>query len=142
MLRQLLSEASVGDVMVRDPVSVPADLTLDRLVEDYILGRGFRGFPVVDGGRTLGLVSVERVKSVPPTERERERVRDHLEPLDPERAVTPQSPLVDAVAKMGRLGVPRLLVLRPNSSEVVGLLTQSGLARFVELRQSLRGAEA
>ena len=142
MLRQLLSEASVGDVMVRDPVSVPADLTLDHLVEDYILGRGFRGFPVVEDGRTLGLVSLEGVKSVPPAERERARVRDHLEPLDPERAVTPQSPLVDAVAKMGRLGAPRLLVLRPDTNEVVGLLTQNGLARFVELRRSLRGAEA
>jgi Zn-dependent protease len=142
ILRQLLAQVTVGEVMVRDPVSVPAELPLDRLVEDYILGRGFRAFPVVEGDRTLGLVSLEGIKAVPPDERPTRRVRDHLEPLDPERAVTPETPLVDALAKMSRLGARRLPVLRPSSEEVVGLLTQGGLSRFVELRRGLAAGEA
>jgi hypothetical protein len=43
--------------------------------------------------------------------------------------------------KMQGAGAQRLLVLRPGSSELLGLLTASGLVRFVELRQAL-GAEA
>jgi Zn-dependent protease len=83
MLRQLLQEVSVGDVMVREPVTVRPDLPLDRLVEDYVLGRGFRGFPVVEEGRALGLVSVEQVKRVPPDERAGRRVADQMEALEP-----------------------------------------------------------
>ena len=137
MLRQLLGQVSVEDVMVREPVTVPPDLTLDRLIDDYILGRGFRGFPVVDAGRAIGLISIDQLRRVPPEARAQQRVRDHLEAVDAERSVTPELPLLEALGKMGRLGAQRLLVLRPGSSELVGLLTQSGLVRFVELRQAL-----
>ena len=141
ILRELLGQVSVEDVMVREPVTVPPDLTLDRLIDDYILGRGFRGFPVVEGGRTVGLISVDRLRTVPPEVRAQERVRDHLERADEEHSVTPETPLLEAIVKMGRLGAQRLLVLRPGSSELVGLLTHSGLARFVELRQALGAPE-
>jgi Zn-dependent protease len=143
MLRQLLAEVSVGEVMVREPQTVPAELPLDRLVEDYILERGLRAFPVVEeqSGRTLGLISLEEVKGVPPQSRATERVRDHLVPLDEERCVTPETPLVEALGRMGRLGLARLLVLEPGSRRLTGLLTRGGLARFVELRQAL-GVEA
>jgi Zn-dependent protease len=140
ILRELLGQVSVADVMVREPVTVPADLTLDRLIDDYILGRGFRGFPVVEGERTVGLISVDRLRTIAPEARALQRVRDHLEPMDEEHSVTPETPLLEALAKMGRVGAQRLLVLRPGSSRLVGLLTKSGLARFVELRQAL-GAE-
>lgn len=137
ILRQLLGQVSVEDVMVRDPVTVPPDLTLERLVDEYILGHGFRGFPVVESGRALGLISVDRLRAVPPEARSQQRVRDHLEPADAAHCVAPETALLEALAQMGRSGAQRLLVLRPGSSELAGLLTQSGLVRFVELRRAL-----
>ena len=142
LLRQQLAAVSVADVMVREPVTVTADLTLDRLVDDYILGHGYRGFPVVERGRTLGLISVDRIRSVPAEARARQRVRDHLEPLGEAHRVTPETPLLEALRSMGSLGVQRLLVMRPGSLELVGLLTKSGLVRFVELRQALAAEES
>jgi Zn-dependent protease len=141
ILRQLLGQVSVADVMVREPVTVPPDLTLDRLIDEYVLGRGFRGFPVVEGGRTLGLISIDRIARVLPELRPQQRVRDHLEPADAEHSVAPERPLLEALAQMGRVGAQRLLVLRPGSPELLGLLTQSGLVRFVELRQALGAGE-
>jgi Zn-dependent protease len=142
MLRELLEQVSVEDVMVREPVSVPADLTLDRLVDEYILGRGFRGFPVLEDGRVIGLISVDRLRAVPHERRAQQRVRDHLEALDERNVVTPETPLLEALRKMGSLGAQRLLVMRPGAREPVGLLTRSGLARFVELRQALAAPES
>jgi Zn-dependent protease len=140
LLREQLEEVSVADVMVREPVTVAADLTLDRLVDDYILGHGFRGFPVVEAGRTLGLISVDRVRSVPAPQRAAQRVRDHLEPLDERLRVTPETPLLEALRTMASLGAQRLLVMRPGSDQLAGLLTKSGLVRFIELRQTLAAA--
>lgn len=144
MLRQLLAEVSVGEVMVSDPQTVPAGLHLDRLIEDYFLERGLRAFPVVDPqtGQTLGLISLEALKRVPPEARAGERVDDHLEPAADERSVTPETPLLEALGKMGRLGLARILVLEPGSRRLAGLLTRGGLARFVELRQALGASEA
>jgi CBS domain-containing protein len=137
LLREQLEEVSVADVMVREPVSVPADLTLDRLVDDYILGHGFRGFPVVEGGRTLGLISVDRVRGVPAAQRAQQRVRDHLDPAVERLRVTPETPLLEALRTMASLGAQRLLVMRAGSDQLAGLLTKSGLVRFIELRQAL-----
>jgi Zn-dependent protease len=141
LLREQLEEVSVADVMVREPVTVSPDLTLDRLVDEYILGHGFRGFPVVEGGRTLGLISVDRVRAVPAEARAAQRVRDHLERLAESQRVTPETPLLEALRSMGSPGMQRLLVMRPGSAELVGLLTKSGLVRFLELRQTLGATE-
>jgi Zn-dependent protease len=141
ILRQLLGQVSVEDVMVRDPVTVSPDLTLDRLVDEYVLGHGFRGFPVVEDGRAIGVISIDRLRTVPPEQRARQRVRDQLEPADAQHCVAPETPLLQAISQMGSIGTQRLLVLRPGSSQLLGLLTQSGLVRFVELRHALGEGE-
>jgi CBS domain-containing protein len=136
LLRQLLAGVSVEDVMVRAPVTVPADLTLERLVEEYILERGLRAFPVVDGDRPIGVIALEAVKGVPPEARATERVRDHVAPLDAASRVSPDTPLLEALATMTRLGVSRLLVVEPGTGRLAGLLTRGSLSRFVELHRA------
>jgi Zn-dependent protease len=142
LLRQLLGQVAVEDVMVREPVSVPPDLTLDRLVDEYVLGHGFRGFPVVEGGRALGVISIDQLARVPADTRAARRVLDVMAPADAAHCIAPETPLLEALALMAQSGAGRLLVIRPGSNELLGLLTQSGLARFVELRQALGGEEA
>jgi Zn-dependent protease len=56
----------VSDVMDRDPVSVSAELKLDRALDEYFLRYGYPWFPVVDaGGKFIGVVSRERAERVP-----------------------------------------------------------------------------
>jgi Zn-dependent protease len=56
----------VADVMDREPVSVSAELKLDRALEEYFLRYGYPWFPVVDaGGKFIGVVSRERAEAVP-----------------------------------------------------------------------------
>jgi Zn-dependent protease len=56
----------VSDVMDRDPVSVSAELKVDRALDEYFLRYGYAWFPVVDaGGKFIGVVSRERAERVP-----------------------------------------------------------------------------
>jgi Zn-dependent protease len=56
----------VSDVMDGDPVAVPAQLKLDRALDEYFLRYGYPWFPVVDvGGKFIGIVSRERAEAVP-----------------------------------------------------------------------------
>lgn len=56
----------VRDVMDEEPVSVSAELKLDRALDEYFLRYGYPWFPVVDaGGRFIGVVSRERAERVP-----------------------------------------------------------------------------
>ncbi len=56
----------MSDVMDEEPVSVSAELKLDRALDEYFLRYGYPWFPVVDaGGKFIGVVSRERAERVP-----------------------------------------------------------------------------
>jgi Zn-dependent protease len=56
----------VSDVMDEEPVSVSAELKLDRALDEYFLRYGYPWFPVVDAaGKFIGVVSRERAERVP-----------------------------------------------------------------------------
>jgi Zn-dependent protease len=56
----------VSDVMDTEPVSLGAEMKLDRALDEYFLRYGYPWFPVVDvGGRFIGVISRERAEAVP-----------------------------------------------------------------------------
>jgi Zn-dependent protease len=141
VMRDALRGVRVGDVMARDVVSVPADLTVQELIEDYLLPTGHRSFPVLEGDRVLGIVSLESIRDVPAAERARLRVRERLERSGEERRIGPDAPLSAAIEAMHQTGTRRLLVADP-AGRLVGFLTGTGLARFVEMQQALARSTA
>jgi Zn-dependent protease/CBS domain-containing protein len=134
VMRQALQGVRVADVMARDVVAVPADLTIQRLIEDSLIPTGHRSFPVVDGDRVLGIVSLESIRGVSPEERARMRVAERLERDAPR--IRPDAPLSEAIAAMHEAGARHLLVTDA-AGRLVGFLTGTGLARFVEMQQAL-----
>ena len=60
----------VSDVMDADPVAVPAEMPLDRALDEFFLRYGYAWFPVVDGDRRLtGLVARGAIDGVPEADR-------------------------------------------------------------------------
>lgn len=140
VLKQSLEDASVRDVMVSDPICIAPERTLQDLVEDYVLAHGYRGFPVTENGRVLGVISLDAVRDVEPSKRAAIRVGDRMQSVEPSRCIEPGAPLADAFEQMSRHQERRLLVME-EGSRLVGLLTWTGLVRFLELRQVLGNDE-
>lgn len=141
LLRHWLEGAAVEDAMVREVIAVPPDLRVARLVDDYVVGHGHRAFPVVEAGRVLGIVSLDSVRRVPASDRMEARVSECMEPIGAGARVSPDLPLLDALQAMEQHQAERLLVFDARG-HLAGLLTRAGVARFLELRRLLRGAEA
>jgi Zn-dependent protease/predicted transcriptional regulator len=139
VIRRALEDVSVERVAIREPVTVSPQLSIRELVEDYILGRGYRGFPVVEGDRVLGTISVAEVRGVEPEKRAETTVRDRMVPLSDAQCIAPDASLAEALKRLSSEGRGRLLVT--SGDRLIGMLTKEGLARFVELRQSLEGGE-
>lgn len=135
MLRQALEGVRVRDVMVEHVVTVEPGLSVDRLVRDYILHLGYKGFPVVRGTEVVGLVGLVQARSVREDERAETTVGDIMVPVEDDVQIHPDASLAEALRVLTRTGDGRLLVLE--RGRLVGLLTKSGLARFVELRRVL-----
>ncbi len=135
VIRKALEGVHVNEVMVREVVTVPPDLTISQLIHDYFLHYAFRGFPVTDNGQVLGVVSVTAVRQLPLEEYDVRRVADIMTPLTDDVLVDGRASLADALVKMSREGQDHLLVL--NGGRLAGLVTKTGLLRFVQIKQVL-----
>ncbi len=135
VVRSALSEAPVEQVMVpRDAlVTVSPEVTVRELVDDYFLGRGHRSFPVVSGGKTVGLVSTDDVRGTDKSTWEERSVGEVMAPLDEHTRIAPGTSMLDALSRMTQDRRRRLLVM--SDGEAVGLVSAGGILRFLELRR-------
>jgi Zn-dependent protease/predicted transcriptional regulator len=137
ILDQMLSRLRVSDIMVSDPVTLSPDLSVADAVEHYFLHLGFGGFPVVNDGEVLGLLSLPLVSSCPAGERSNRRVGDIMRRLDPNVEIARSATVAQALARMTQAHTGRLLVMDGN--RLAGLITRSGIARFIQTQTALSG---
>jgi Zn-dependent protease len=135
VIRKSLEGVHVDEVMVREVVSVPPNLTISQLIHDYFLHYAYRGFPVTENGRVLGVVSVTSVGQIPREELDRRQVSEIMTPISPDLLIDGTTSLADALVKMAREDQERLLVL--SGDRLAGLVSKTGLLRFVQIKQVL-----
>ncbi|TKS59359.1 MAG: hypothetical protein EWM72_02371 [Nitrospira sp.] len=133
-LRQSLATVPVRDLMVRTVTSIPPNCTLDEAVNQYFRSYGYGGFPVLEDGQLVGLVTVLEVQPVPPALWPWQRVRQVMRPLSPSLVVAPDVPVIEAMERMARERWDRLVVMQ--DGQVVGLVTHSAIVHFLQLRGS------
>lgn len=69
-LTSRIGDVRVADVMDREPVAIPGDLSVERALDEYFLRYRWPWFPVVDAAhRFLGLVDRDRADQVPEVSR-------------------------------------------------------------------------
>ena len=140
--RQALGGLRVGDVMVRQPVTVDADLTIGQFMDDVLWTRRHTTYPVVEDSRVLGLLPFRCVAEVPRSEWDDRRVRDCMLPRERVPVLEADDELVDALAELSENEIRRGLVL--DGDRLAGLLSITDLARALEIgmltpRRSARG---
>ncbi len=135
IIRKALEGVHVREVMIREVVSVPPDLTLSELVHDYVLHYAYRGFPVIANGRVVGIVSLAAVKHIRLEEQSTVRVEEVMTPTSASLLISAEASLAEALIKMSQEEVDRLLVM--DRDRFLGLITKSGLLRFVEIKRVL-----
>jgi Zn-dependent protease len=69
-LTSRIGDVRVADVMDREPVAIPGDLSVERALDEYFLRYRWPWFPVVDAAhRFLGLIDRDRADEVPEVSR-------------------------------------------------------------------------
>jgi Zn-dependent protease/predicted transcriptional regulator len=129
-VRDALDGLRVRDLMVRDPVSVTPDLSLEELMDRVVWTHRYTTYPVVEDGRVVGLLPFRSVAEVPRSEWERRRVRDCMLPLEQVPKLSEDEPVTEALAELGN-GVGRGLVVA--GDRLVGLLSMTDVVRALEL---------
>jgi Zn-dependent protease/CBS domain-containing protein len=137
LARQRLAPHPVADLMTTDPVTVEAGTKLDALVDDFIMRFHHGAFPVLDQGRPVGLVLARDIREVPHEKRPFIAVGEVMRPIGDDTAVTAGSDAWEAMEKLQRNDVNRLLVIR--DGRLAGLLSLSDLRAWLGFYEAFKG---
>jgi Zn-dependent protease/CBS domain-containing protein len=137
-LRQLLAGVEAEDVMARDLLRIPPELSLQDAVDDYFMRYDHGAFPVEEQGRTIGLLTLRGVRRVPREQWPTRRVRDHMVPLSDQVVVAPEARMDGVIGKLQDGEVGRVLVVQ--DGEVVGIITPTDLAHWLRRWRILEGS--
>jgi CBS domain-containing protein len=89
----------VADVMDREPVAIPAELSVEQALDEYFLRYRWPWFPVVDAAhRFRGLLDRDRADEVPEVSRSTSLVADVVEYDDGSYRVAEDAPLDSLLA--------------------------------------------
>ena len=123
----------VGDVMTSEVVVLEAGMTLDEAVDNYFLRFGYGGFPVAHNGRLVGMLTFKELKTIPRSRWGTLTVGEVMVPHSLKAEIHPDEPITAAMERMFHDDRSRLVVR--DGDKVRGLVTRSGIARFLDLRQ-------
>jgi CBS domain-containing protein len=140
LIRQALLGEHVQRFMKADLVTVDPSVTLSQLMEKYIYRYHYEMFPVVDGGKLLGVVNVSQLKEVPREEWDRRTVKDLARTCAQGNTIAPDADATEALEKMNREGNSRLMVT--DHGRLVGILALRDLLKFLAIKMDLEPSDA
>ena len=135
MLTSVLSGVTVGEVMNPKPATVPADISLQQLVDAYFLPGGLRYALVMQADHLVGLMTLGDIRHIPREQWGQVPVSTAMIPLSRLHVVTPQQSLSDVLPLMAGRDVNQLPVLENDA--LVGILSRDAIVHYLEVRRSL-----
>ena len=131
--RSVLTNIKASEVMETDCRVVPPGEPLQSIVDAGVLRRGERCFLVGEGGRLLGLLTLQEIREVDRDEWPVTAAQAAMKTFADLRAVAPDTDLFAALRLMDEAGINQLPVLRGNA--LVGMLNRERL--LAVLRNSM-----
>jgi Zn-dependent protease/CBS domain-containing protein len=125
----------VSSVMAPDPPYVSPALPVRELVNEYILRRGLRAFPVAQDGRIVGLVTLSDVKHLPESEWDQDSV-GAIMTRPPLKTVGPNESISKALEMLVNQDVNQLVVVDTDGT-LLGILSRGDVMRFLQMRGEL-----
>jgi Zn-dependent protease/CBS domain-containing protein len=123
------------DVMTAEPITVPPQLSVGQLLDDYALRFRCSAFPVVGPeGRLYGLVTLNQVRQLAPDRRTSTPIERIASPAARVPVVDAAEPLQEVLEEMRDAADGRVLV-RAETGRLVGIISPTDITRFVEISQ-------
>ena len=132
----LVGSRKVADIMDRSYAEIPADATLQQVIESHILSSGRRAFLVKSGDQLLGLLTLHRIKEVPRADWPTTSVAQAMIPAAEVKRIGPDAGIWGAFKEMDADGVNQLPVMA--DGRVLGMLTREGVISFLRTIQELQ----
>ena len=134
-IRDIVEGHKVREVMTSVYPAIPPTITIERLVNDYILATGHGYFPVVEEGFVLGLVTVRDAETMPRGQWAVKTVEEAMTPFDKLKYVRSDDDLSSAMRLMNVEDISHVPVVE--GGNIVGMVTRDRLLNFIDTRAKL-----
>ncbi len=131
-----LSNMQVRDVMQKRVVSAQAGATVREFVQSIAVHHQHTVFPVEDGSRVVGLVSLAVLGSTPPDQWDSITLRA-IADFTP-TFVYEDSDLMEALRLLAREKPDPMLLVRTTNGELAGIVTKTDILRAVDTSRGAR----
>jgi len=126
-----IAHLNAADIMVKQVVSVPADLSVLDFVEEYLFIYQYKTFPVVDQEGLVGRISLAEIRVIPREKWFDTKISDicsrDLHPAFPD---SPVQGILDLMYSTGLGRIP--IVDRNRPRRIVGIISKNDVIRALE----------
>jgi Zn-dependent protease len=127
VVEQGLAGVRIRDIMTPDPVVAPDSITVDELLDRFVMAHRCTSFPITSNGSVTGLATLARCRAVDPHRRAGTSVRDVAWPVSQVAVARADELVVEVLHRGTGGGDGRILVF--DEDRLVGIVSPSDLAR-------------
>lgn len=135
LINDVLEGIQVERVMRAGMPTVPPGITIDQLVEDYLMGTDEHAFPVMDNESLVGMVCLDDIRKVPRPEWNNTLVSQVMTPASELEVVSPRQDVMDALNRLTRRDVRQVPVMQ--GGRLVGMLRRRDIIRWLQIHGDL-----
>jgi len=134
-MHALLAGHTVEQVMSQSCVMAPSDLTLQELVDQFILEKGQRCLILMRGENVVGLATLHNIRTIPRERWGTTTAADVMTPISEVKRTSPDVGLEQALEQMGTDGVNQMPVMK--DGQIEGMLRREDIINYLKLLQNL-----
>ncbi|MBD3346671.1 MAG: CBS domain-containing protein [Chitinivibrionales bacterium] len=141
VMRRALEGEPVMRFMNDHPVTINENTTIDQFVHDYVYRYHYKMFPVTQSDESLKCITTRDVKNVERDQWGSHTVGEIAHPCTTENTLTSNTDAVEALARMHKSGVSRMIITDENG-HLQGIITLKDLIAFLSAKLDLEGEDS
>jgi Zn-dependent protease/predicted transcriptional regulator len=135
IMKEMLSHVRVEDLMERNVHSVSGNLTIQKLVDEFIFRHQDRTFIVADKGEIKGIISLEDIKKIPRDRWSATRVSEAMTPKENLSTASPNDDGNKVLAELANKRIHQVPVVK--DGKIQGVVSRTDILHFLQLRADL-----
>jgi len=135
VIQDVLEDVPVKRMMYTDVPIVDAGISVQRLIDDYIMQTDNRAFIVFQNDKMVGLVTIEDIRKVDREARSLTILKDIMTPSKKLIVIAPEEEASDAFERLQSEDIRQIPVV--NGNKIVGLLRRKDIIRWLQLHSQL-----
>jgi len=135
LIRDAMAEVLASQLMHRDFISVPPEMSIQKLLDDYVIAYSQHAYPVTEDSTLIGIISPLDIRKVPRDLWSVTPVQQVMTPRAELHVVAPSDDGNTILARMAAKDVHQLPVVE--GTHLVGMIARNDLVRYMQWQTEL-----